>query len=75
MDGVSTGKENVESLFRFFKAAADNPRTGQPTDSDAFVLMRRLKLCWLAVRLEAPSPRLPPSARCFAQRALNQDSD
>ena len=75
MGGVSTGKENVESLPRFFKAAADNPRTGQPTDSDASVLLRRLKLCRLTVRLEAPDPHLPPCARCFAQLVLIQDSD
>ena len=68
-------KENVESLFRFFKAEADNPRTGEPTVSDASVLLRRLKLCQVTVRLEAPDLHLPPCARCFAQLVLIQDSD
>ena len=59
------------------KAAADNPRTGQPTDSDASMLLRRLKIYRFTVRLEAPAGQeaVPHCARCFAQLVLNQARD
>ena len=62
-------------LLRDGQAVADNPRTGQPTDSDASMMLRRLKICRFTVRLEAPERHLPHCARCFAQLVLNQASD
>ena len=63
--------ENLE------KAAADNPRTGQPTDSNASMLLRHLKVYRFTVRLAAPERQacVPHCTHSFAQLVLNQASD
>ena len=63
--------ENLE------KAAADHPRTGQPTDSDASMLLRRRKVYWFTVRLAALERHasVPRCAHCLAELVLNQASD
>ena len=67
----------LHDLEKLEKAAADNPRTGQPTDSDASMLLQRLKVYRFTVRLAPPERQasVPHCAHCFAQLVLNQASD
>ena len=67
----------LHDLENLEKAAADNPRAGQPTDSDASMLLRPMKVYRFTVRLAAPERQasVPHCAHCFAQLVLNQASD
>ena len=67
----------LHDLEKLEKAAADNPRTGPPTDSDASMLLQRLKVYRFTVRFAAPKRQASVShcAHCFAQLVLNQASD
>ena len=47
-------RAKLHDLQNLENAAADNLGTGQPTDSDASMLLRRLKIYWFTLRVEAP---------------------
>ncbi|CAK0841393.1 unnamed protein product [Prorocentrum cordatum] len=53
-------------------AAQPNPATGKPFDTEASMLMRRLKIFRFNVRQPKPAATLPHCPRCFARLVIGQ---
>lgn len=68
---VTTKLSDMQSL-RW--SASLNPRTGQPWNSDASMMLRRLKVYEYHTRIPKPVERIPFCARCFSELVLNQGS-
>ena len=62
---LSPGKlSDVECLD---EAAAVNPVTGQPSDAEASMVRRRLKVYPFRTRIPKPEPQVPYCGHCFAE--------
>ena len=57
-------------MQRLMAAANTNPHTGAPYNTDASMLMRRLRVYFFTVPLEKPQSQIPYCARCLAQMVV-----
>ena len=64
----------LDDVRRLESAASIDPDTGRPGDSEASMILRRLKVYRYTERIAKPPPGLPYCARCFAELVLNQSS-
>ena len=46
------------------------PQTGAPTDANAAMVLRRLKIYWFTVPLPKPAGQIPYCSRCFSDLLL-----
>ena len=60
-----TGK--LSDVERLDEAAAVNPVTGQPSDAEASMVRRRLKVYPFRTRIPKPEPQVPYCGHCFAE--------
>ena len=60
----------ADDMQRLMAAGSTNPQTGAPFDTDASMLMRRLKVYVFTVPLAKPLQQIPFCAHCFAMMVL-----
>ena len=66
---VTTKLSDIEMLAKY---AAIDPQTGRPSDADASMIYRRLKVYPFTTRIPQPPAGMPYCARCFAELVLQQ---
>ena len=64
----------ADSMRRLRHFASISPTTGQPWDSNAAMILRRLKVYNFTTVIEKPAARVPYCARCFATLVLTQSA-